>query len=59
MTFKILGQAVEGVFSLHNFCTQICGQHGEIERMQCHSQCKEIKDLKLLREKDSNSTWVL
>lgn len=25
---RILGQAVNGVFSLHNLCTQICGQHG-------------------------------
>ena len=27
---RIFSQVVDGVFTLHNFCTQVCGWHGEI-----------------------------
>ena len=56
---RILGQAVDGVFWLHIFCIQICGWHGEIQRVQSYSQCKEITYIQLSRAKDSNSAWGL
>ena len=38
-----------------SFCTQIWGGHGEIQRMQSYSRCKERTHLQLSRAKDPNS----
>ena len=54
---RIFGLAVDWIFSLHIFCTQICGWHGEIHRMQSYSRCKARKHIQLSRVKDSNSAW--
>ena len=47
---RIFCEAIDGVFSLHNICTQICGRHREIQRMQSDSRCKERRHLQLSKE---------
>ena len=40
-------QAIDGVLPLHNLCTQVCNQHGRVNKMKHSSQCKESPYLQL------------
>ena len=53
---RIFSQAIDGVFTLHNFCAQVCDQHGKVQRMQSCPRFKERTYLQLLGGKNFNST---